>query len=599
MTTSGEAPHIAQARLAAIVASSQDAIVSKTTEGIVRTWNAAAERMFGYTEAEMVGQSIRILIPEDRAAEEDEILAKIIQGERIENFETVRQRKDGSQFSVSVTVSPIHDADGNIVGASKIARDISELHATLHSLRENEAMFRSMADNISQLAWMADETGYVFWYNQRWYDYTGTNLEQMKGWGWRQVQHPDHVDRVVEKIQHCFSTGDPWEDTFPLRSGGGTYRWFLSRAQPIHDDFGRIVRWFGSNTDITERMESEERINLLLAEVNHRSKNLLALLQAIAQQTAGAQDSPFVERFTARLQSLAASQDVLVSSRWRGAKLERLVRSQLAHFGDLIGNRILLDGPDIDLSPSASQTLGMALHELATNAGKYGALSNETGEIHIRWQTDTSADPERFEIEWAERKGPPVSAPERTGFGASVIERMSSISLSGEVEFSFRPEGLYWRLGCPLDRLVGKAGADVGTQLPLSSSDLNPASRWHVLLVEDEPILAMDLSETLTSAGYTVVGPASSVEHALKFLIEYPCDLCLLDVHLGEETSAPIAEKLIETETPFIVLSGYSQDQLPAVFRGAPHVSKPLRASAVVDMLASLLPEDEAESSGE
>jgi PAS domain S-box-containing protein len=128
------------------------------------------------------------------------------------------------------------------------------------ALREAGEKFRTMADNISQFAWMADASGYIFWYNQRWYDYTGTTLEEMQGWGWQQVHHPDHVDRVVAKIQHAWDTGEEWEDTFPLRSKTGEYRWFLSRALPIRDAAGNVVRWFGTNTDITERRQSVEAL---------------------------------------------------------------------------------------------------------------------------------------------------------------------------------------------------------------------------------------------------------------------------------------------------------------------------------------------------
>ena len=127
-------------------------------------------------------------------------------------------------------------------------------------LRESESQFRSLANSIPQLAWMANPDGSVFWFNQRCYDYTGKTLEEMKGWGWKKIHHPDHVDRVVKGIQHCWSVGVPWEDTFPLRGQDGDYRWFLSRALPIRDANDRIVRWFGTNTDITERKQAEDAL---------------------------------------------------------------------------------------------------------------------------------------------------------------------------------------------------------------------------------------------------------------------------------------------------------------------------------------------------
>lgn len=128
------------------------------------------------------------------------------------------------------------------------------------ALRESEARFRDLADNMSQFAWMADEKGFIFWYNQRWFEYTGTTLEEMQGWGWKKVHHPEHVDRVVKRIQHSWDTGEIWEDTFPIRSKEGEFRWFLSRAVPIRDASGKILRWFGTNTDITSTREQEQRV---------------------------------------------------------------------------------------------------------------------------------------------------------------------------------------------------------------------------------------------------------------------------------------------------------------------------------------------------
>jgi PAS domain S-box-containing protein len=142
------------------------------------------------------------------------------------------------------------------------------------SLRANEQQFHMLADSIPQLAWMADSTGWIFWYNQRWFDYTGSTLEEMQGWGWEKVHHPEHVERVVKRIRRSFETGDIWEDTFPLRGRDGSYRWFLSRAIPIHDDHGKVARWFGSNTDVTDQRNAEEA----LRDADRRKDQFLAML---------------------------------------------------------------------------------------------------------------------------------------------------------------------------------------------------------------------------------------------------------------------------------------------------------------------------------
>lgn len=217
---------------------------------------------------------------------------------------------------------------------------------------------------------------------------------------------------------------------------------------------GSFLGYIGSVLDITERREAEERTELLLREVNHRSKNMLGLVLAVARQTAARSRAEFIERFAERIQALAASQDLLVGSSWRGVDVADLVRAQLGHFADAIGTRIVLHGPPVRLTASAGQTLGMALHELATNAGKYGALSNAEGRVEIAWAlvAAEAAEP-RFEIGWVERDGPPVAPPQRSGFGSTVIDGMARVALAASVEVSFAPEGFRWRLGCAAERL--------------------------------------------------------------------------------------------------------------------------------------------------
>lgn len=442
-----------EGHFAAIVASSLDAIVSKDLDGRVQSWNSSAERIFGWTATDMIGNSVRTLIPADRQHEEDVILGRIRRGEIVPKFETLRQHRDGRLVPVAITVSPIHDDAGRIVGASKIANDISETVAMRERLYQSELEFRTLADNISQLAWMADREGSIFWYNKRWFDFTGTSLPEMEGWGWRAVHHPDHVDRVVEKISCCFANGEAWEDLFPLRGADGEYRWFLSRAEPIRADDGSISRWFGTNTDVTKQREDEQRIEMLMGEISHRAKNMMAVIQAIVSRTA---DKQFAEGFTVRLQALAANQDLLVRRNWTGAPIGALISSQLASVADLIGSRIRLDGDiDLVLLPSAAETIGLAIHELATNSLKYGAISSDAGEISVSWAVvgDGSEGP-RLRLSWVETGGPPVTPPSRRGFGTMMFEHSPRIALSATVITEYLSEGFHWAVEAPVGRVL-------------------------------------------------------------------------------------------------------------------------------------------------
>jgi PAS domain S-box-containing protein len=250
----------AQGRLATIVESTDDAVVSKLLDGTIRSWNRGAERLFGYSESEAVGQNILFIIPADRTNEEVEILSRLRRGERIEHYETVRIRKDGQLIDVSLTVSPIRDATGNVVGASKIARDITERKRAYEAIRRSEAELVTLADTIPQLAWMANPDGHVFWYNRGWYDYTGTTLEQMQGWGWQSVHDPQMLPTVLERWKQSLATGEPFEMEFPIRGADGRFRWFLTRVNPLRDEQDRVIRWFGTNTDVEQAKRTEETL---------------------------------------------------------------------------------------------------------------------------------------------------------------------------------------------------------------------------------------------------------------------------------------------------------------------------------------------------
>ncbi len=439
---------------AAIVESTDAAIVSKDLHGNVLSWNPAAAAIFGWAADEMIGQSIRRIIPAELLDEEDRILAAIVAGKCATRLETVRVHKVGSRIPVAVLVSPVRDKHGRIIGASKIARDITDEIRTREALNEVETRFSLMADNIAQLAWIADKDGWIFWYNRRWFDYTGTSLEDMQGWGWQQAQHPDHVARVTERITECFRNGTEWEDTFPLRGNDGSYRWFLSRAVPLRDAASAVICWFGTNTDVTEQRDAERRIELLLMEVNHRSKNLLTVVQSLARRTAASSED-FVDRLERRISGLAANQDVLVNRNWAAVPLDELIDAQLGYLGS-IRSQITLSGPAVVIQPSAAEAVSMAIHEMATNAEKYGALSVESGRIMISWEATGTGDAAEFLLTWVESGGPAVEPPSSRGFGSRIIEDVPRGKLRANVGIEFAPEGFRFTLKCPPENVLAQ-----------------------------------------------------------------------------------------------------------------------------------------------
>lgn len=440
---------------AALVESSDDAIVAKNTDGIVIAWNPAAEKLFGWSAEEMVGGSIRRLLPDDRQQEEDAILARIRAGERVVPFYTKRLHKLGHLLDVQVSVSPVRDATGAIIGASKMARDVGPYLEAQRRLRESEERFRLLAENMDQFAWIADSEGEMVWFNPQWYAFTGIEPDAVKADRFS-AHHPEHRERIVASWRAALASGEEWEETFPLRGPDGDYRWFLVRARPIRDEGGRVVRWFGTGTDITEQREQAEQIRLLMMELNHRSKNLLTTIQALARRSSPGEEG-FIARFEDRLRSLALNQDILVRRAWREVPLDELVRLQLGFIHDARGV-LRIDGPDLSLVPRAAEIIGMALHELATNSLKYGALSTEGGSVDIGWSH--RPDGTGLMLWWRERGGPPVVAPERRGFGTTLIRDVPRHNLSAEVTLDFGAGGVCWELSCDSSALAGVVPSD-------------------------------------------------------------------------------------------------------------------------------------------
>jgi PAS domain S-box-containing protein len=266
---------------------------------------------------------------------------------------------------------------------------------------------------------------------------------------------PEDSSRVCEAAAAALNPLDPkpFVGEYRIQRADGEIRWIEVYGMATFEGVGAAryaVVMVGTAADITERKRAEERQLLLVRELNHRTKNLLSVVQSIANQTAASRPTDFVERFSQRIQALSASQDLLVRSDWRGVEIEDLVRTQLAHFADLIGERIMIEGPPLSVTPSAAQSIGMALHELATNAGKYGSLSADHGSVSIDWRIDDG----QFSIGWIEHDGPHVKPPKRRGFGSTIISAVAEASLGGEVELNYDSSGVIWRLKCSASKAL-------------------------------------------------------------------------------------------------------------------------------------------------
>jgi PAS domain S-box-containing protein len=248
--------------LAAIVASSDDAIVSKNLDGIITSWNNSAERIFGYTAEEAIGQHIRLIIPRERHAEESDILNRLRRGKRIDHFHTVRKRKDGGLLDVSLTISPLRDSSGHVIGASKVARDISAQKQTERALRESEQRFRVITDASPMLVWMSGTDKLCYYFNKGWLDFVGRTLEQEAGNGWVENVHPEDFDRCLQIYVSNFDARRPFEMEYRMRHHTGQYRWILDRGVPRYAPDGTFEGYVGGCLDIHDQKEAAEKVRI-------------------------------------------------------------------------------------------------------------------------------------------------------------------------------------------------------------------------------------------------------------------------------------------------------------------------------------------------
>jgi PAS domain S-box-containing protein len=405
-------------------------------------------RILGYPADELLTKSVRdVTYPDDLAAD----LAKfeLMREGKIDSYELEKRdlRKDGAIIWCRKTVGCVRKGDGSIDYFVSVIEDISARKQAEKQLRENEERFRSSLLHSPLPISLFDDREQILAVSRSWLEQSGYSREELPRLeDWTIRAYGERSGEMLERLRKILIISDPEARSAELmiRTKDGRERlWnFVTSPQATQSDGRRLFVCVAQ--DVTDRKAHEEQIHLLMGEISHRARNMLSLVQAIARQTAAREPEGFIERFTERIQALAANQDLLVQNEWHGVDVDDLVRAQLAHFADLVGSRITVQGPKLRLNAAAAQAIGLALHELATNAGKYGALSVEVGRVDVSWRFDDGI----FAMNWIELNGPPVSPPKRQGFGSTVIDSMVKQTVSGAVQLDYIPSGVVWNLSC-------------------------------------------------------------------------------------------------------------------------------------------------------
>ncbi|NEV64950.1 chemotaxis protein CheB [Thiorhodococcus minor] len=590
-------------------------------------WDARTREIWGIGEDEPVTYDLLFegLHPDDRdcvrAAFER---ARDPAGDGVYHVEyRVLSRRDGRMRWVSATGRTTFAGRQPLRFVGTVL-DVTAVRETEDALRASEERFRTLADNMAQLAWMADGQGWIFWYNKRWMEYTGTTLEEMQGWAWRKVHHPDYLEPVVEKISRCFRTGEIWEDTFPLRGADGRYRWFLSRAIPIHDEKGAVVRWFGTNTDITERRDAEQQLreadrrkDEFLAMLGHELRNPLASIQNAAEMVNLHHDGK---------PHLAKAHDILQRQITHTTRLidglldvSRINRGKISLRKASVELRGLLHGvvqDHLGLCDGAGLELSAALPDQPLYVDGDSVRLVQVFSNLIDNAVKFTEPPGRIEVELRRERQEAVVAVRDTGLGirhemiASIFEPFRQ-----DVRHPDRPSsglGLGLSLAKGIVELhqgsieVHSAGLGAGSELVVrlpriaAPSQLEPkalpaaVSASRILIVEDNADLADSLLALLKALGHDAK-VAENGTLALERLRDWRPDIGLCDIGLPDMSGYDLARAVREdadlADIRLCALTGYgmAEDRRQALEAGFDqHMTKPINLKALQEMLTRL-----------
>jgi PAS domain S-box-containing protein len=469
----------------------------------------------------------------------------------------------------------------------RVAARTAELEAQTERLRQSEER-RSIALSAGDMgSWEVDlVTGHLEWDDGPYrifgvdpghFEPTVERIEAM--------MHPD--DREKNALAAIVGSGESrFQVEFRIVRPSGEVRWCYGAGIITRDADGKPVRMNGVTVDITDRKRAEERQVLLAREVDHRAKNTLAVVLSVLRLTRAPTTKDFIATVEGRVHALAATHNLLSATRWEGADLGKIVEEEMAPYHANHRQRVITGGPAVVLLPATAQAVALALHELATNAAKYGALSTETGTLGVTWRADGDA----LVLDWTETGGPPAAEPARLGFGLTIVRSSIEAQFRGGVSYEWRREGLRCTLSIPAAQIAAPpAAAEAPAPAPADNGTRRSLADMRLLVVEDELLVSMLIEEILGELGATVAGPYGRLADGLAAAKAERFDGAILDLNLAGESADPLADLLLARGVPFVFITGYQRESIDRRYANVPVLQKPIDAAALESVLLTLL----------
>jgi PAS domain S-box-containing protein len=560
--------------------------------------NDAFLKMIGYTRDDINEVKDRwcALTPPEFHSIDAQAIREILEKNESEPYEKAFFHKTGRLVHVLIGCAKVEAAD---LAWICYVVDLTRQKQAEADLRVTEERYRVLTEAIASIVWTTAPDGTVVDI-PKWRAATGQTVEQSAGWGWLDAVHPDDRLRALQAWQTAVADISLYNTEYRIRDAEGNYGWYNARGLPVMNADRSVREWVGVCIDISDRKAAEERQALLMAELDHRVRNILASIQAMISLTS--QGSPskeeYVKRLHGRIAAMARTHGLLTRQKWSGASLQRLIEDELIPYGQRPESVTIQGEPaHFILRPRVALNLSLVLHELATNAAKYGALSAPAGRVNISWRVERKGGEPHLLLQWCERDGPAVSKPTRVGFGSTLIKSALAGEPEASVTLDFDPGGVQCRIELPLAQKRADAGlSPAGGVHGHDDHARQGLGRRRVLVAEDEPLVSLEIAAILTSAGVEVVGPAATAEELLAMIAGPIVDVAVLDTRLKGVAIFPAADKLSERGVPVVFLTDAEGEPLPERYQRVPVVHKPVEAGALVTKIKALL---SASSSGD